>query len=498
MRINSRSSWVFRNGYSLLAAITGFVLVYLFTRHSGVGISPDSVTYLSVASHIHDRGAWMDFHGDPLIDFPGFYPLFLAIVQWVTGMQTLRSAPVLNGLLFAGLIFFCGWLMRESLRSKFCRWALLILIVTSPCLLEVYTMLWSETLFLLLVLLFFYLLGRYFQTLSIRVLIVAGLIAGLSFVTRYAGITLLLTGALLLFRHGKKIRPILLFGSCASLLPLINLIHNGLTGGAPIGHRESGLVSFGTNLHDLGTLFCDWLHIPNNHYLLASAIGSGWIGLFVLAFLFRWVHGIAHIAVTYFIVYALFILLSATFSRFQPLDSRLLSPLFIPWLWGSAALLSEWMDTRAPSRSSFRRKMLLLPMILLVAALLTGQGLTDRGNWEDQRDSGVPGYTDDDWRGSPTMAALQKNGGILPSGLYSNAYDAIWFLGGIRAGLLPHKEDRREQNSLLAKDSLCIVWFNDGVNPDLVDIAWISRYKKLYSQQPFDDGAIYFFTGKLP
>jgi hypothetical protein len=505
MIINSRSFWVFRNGDAIVAAIAGFVVICLFTRHSGIGVSPDSVSYLSVASHIHDRGAWVDFHGDPLVDFPGFYPLFLAIVHWVTGMEPLRTAPVVNGLLFAAFVYFCGWMMRDSFRSGLAKWALLALIVTSPCLLEVYTMLWSETLFLLLELLFFYLLRRYFRLGSNSVLIVAALIAGLAFVTRYAGIALIGTGGLLLLCQRKKLRSLLLFGSCASVFPLINLLHNKLSGAALIGHREKGIVSFGANLRDFGSVFCDWLHIPSSPHFLASAIGLGWILLFVLVFVSRLARGhkdrdpkegfssMPYIAIAFFVVYTLFILLSATVSRFQPLDSRLLSPLFIPWIWGSAGLLREW----AASRSPALRKIVILSLIVAGAAFLLGQGLTDRLNWEDQKDSGVPGYTDDDWRGSPTMEALRKNSGSCPpSGLYSNAYDAIWFLGGMQAGLLPHKDDQRERSSLLAKDTLCVVWFNDGLNPDLVDIAWISLHKKLYSQQRYEDGAIYLFTGK--
>jgi hypothetical protein len=239
-------------------------------------------------------------------------------------------------------------------------------------------------------------------------------------------------------------------------------------------------------------------------------MGLGWILLFILVFVSRLARAMSggggasvkkyfasyeFIAIAYFIVYAVFILLSATFSRFQALDSRLLSPLYIPWLWGSAGLLSEW----AASLSHARRKMILLALVLAGAAFLTGQWLTDRKNWEDQKDSGVPGYTDDDWRGSATMEGLRNNsGGRFSSGLYSNAYDAIWFLGGLRADLLPHKDNRREQSLLLARDSLCVVMFDDGLNPDLIDIAWISRHKKLYSQQPFDDGAIYLFTRKQP
>ncbi len=180
-------------------------------------------------------------------------------------------------------------------------------------------------------------------------LVVAGLIAGLAFVTRYAGITLIGTGGLLLLSairssaSVRKIRQILIFGGSAFVFPAINLYHNLLAGGALIGNREKGIASFGSNMHDLGSVFCDWLHIPNDYYLLAYLIGLGWILLFLAVFILRLARKKTGclptkiFAIAFFIVYAVFILASATVSRFQPLDSRLLSPLFIPWIWGSAS-----------------------------------------------------------------------------------------------------------------------------------------------------------------
>lgn len=513
MQINSRSFLPARNKDLLIAAIAGFFIIYAFTRHGGIGVSPDSVTYLSVAAHIHDHQGLTDFHSDPLVDFPAGYPLFLSVIRWLSVTEPLRFAPLLNGFLFAVLIYLSGWLIGGSMRSiapaissrsKACKWLLLAAIVSSPCLLEIYSMLWSETLFLILLLLFFLFLDRYFLSGATGTLAVAGLIAGLAFVTRYAGISLIGTGALLLLcdpqlRPLRKGRQILVFGGSALLFPAINLCHNLLAGGALIGKREKGITSFGSNLHDFGSVFCDWLHIPNDHPLLVSAVGLGWILLFIGVVFSRLrrrerLFSVENIATAFFIVYASFILVSATLSRFQQLDSRLLSPLFIPWLWGSASLVAGWLA----SHHSTRRRVLFLAVVLAVISLLAGQGLADRETWQDIKDGGIPGYTDDDWRRSATMQFARKNASMLQSdaGLYSNAYDALWFLGDLRADLLPHKDFPGEINRLLARDRLYVVWFNDGINTDLIDIALISRYKRLAGMFPFDDGTVYFFTPK--
>ena len=125
------------------------------------------------------------------------------------------------------------------------------------------------------------------------------------------------------------------------------------------------------------------------------------------------------------------------------------------------------------------RRAFILPVTLALAFCLIGSGADGSGNLGRHKDSGIPGYTDDDWRGSATMGSVRYDPGMrAPSEIYSNAYDALWFLGRIRADLLPHKDSPAEIAALLAKGDFYVVWFNDGLNSDLVDIAFISRYKK--------------------
>ena len=66
-------------------------------------------------------------------------------------------------------------------------------------------MLWSETLFILLSLLFFVAFTKYLNSHTLRSLMGAAVIAAFAFVTRYAGITLLLTGGFLLLFDGRLV-----------------------------------------------------------------------------------------------------------------------------------------------------------------------------------------------------------------------------------------------------------------------------------------------------
>ncbi|HMH24210.1 MAG TPA: hypothetical protein VK563_20645 [Puia sp.] len=502
-----RSFLPLRNYDSLIAALAGFLIIYAFTRHSGIGVSPDSVTYISVAANIHDHGSITDFNKEAMMDFPAGYPIFLSAVMFLTGRNVMYFGAVLNGLLFAVVIWLCGWLMESfSFRSKWYKWILLSCLVFSPCLLEVYSMIWSETLFILLFLLFVLFSRRYFLYHSTSALLLMGLIAGLACVTRYAGVTFIGTGGLLLLcdpalRPRKRIQHILLFGLTSTILLAVNLYRNQLVTGTLTGFREKGTTSFASNLHDLGVVFCNWLPFFNNHYSLAGALGSFLILAFMIAFVVRLIRrerffSYENIATTYFIVYAVFILSSATFSRFQPLDSRLLSPLFIPWLWGSTCWIPVW----TAAWPSVKRIGAILAVALAAIVFQTGQLMDDYEAWDGIRSAGIPGYTEDSWRNSETIRFVQENKAKLHLGstLYSNATEGIWFFTGVHADMIPHKDFPTDVREFLAEDHFYVIWFDDAINPDLLSLDVIGKYKKLAGIQYFSDGAAYLYVTEHP
>src|ERR1700754_2487836 len=191
MKFNLRSI-VFSGDYDAVpVAVAGFFVIQALCAYGGIGVSPDSVVYISTAQNIHDHGAINDFTNMPVMDFPAFYPIFLSGIIFLTGKTVLSFGPVLDGLLFGLLIWLCGWMMnRFSTFSRWYKWTILLFIVLSPCLLEIYSMIWSETLFILLSVLFMIVAHRYFQTHSVRWLLVLGLVAALSCVTRYAGVSI--------------------------------------------------------------------------------------------------------------------------------------------------------------------------------------------------------------------------------------------------------------------------------------------------------------------
>src|SRR5665647_2632768 len=176
-----------KNIDSVIAAIVGFSIIMLYTRYGGIGISPDSIAYTSVARNFVAGNGFFDYSGTPLVAFPLFYPFFLGLFMFVTQHDVVQIAPFLNGFLFASLIFLSGVLMEHfKYKTNWYKRILLTIITFSPSLIEIYSMLWSETLFILLVVIFILYFHKYLLNHSILSLVVAGIIAAIAFDTRYA------------------------------------------------------------------------------------------------------------------------------------------------------------------------------------------------------------------------------------------------------------------------------------------------------------------------
>jgi hypothetical protein len=503
MKLNLRQSLLSGDYDGVPAAIAGFILVQMLCAYGGIGISPDSVVYISTAQNIHDHGAINDFTNMPVMDFPALYPIFLSVFLFLTGNKPPAFGPILDGLLFATLIGCCAYIMNRFTRvTRTYKAILLVFIVLSPCLLEVYSMIWSETLFLLLSVVFLIAAHGYFQTHSLRRLAGMALVAGLAGVTRYAGVSLIALGGLLLLCDGGIPWSRRKFGhwglyALVAILPLgLNLLRNQLLTQTLTGYREPGETPFVNNLHTFGAVLCDWLPFFNERYGAATGVAV----LFILGITGRFIDRLvrrkdffsySNLALSYFVVYGGFILFTATVSRFQPLDSRLLSPLFLPWLWGS----SSWIPPALQRCARPWKGLAVVASLAAAACFLIGEVHDFRENWDGIHYAGIPGYTETSWKESETMAYVrQHKDSLLKAGpVYSDAFEGLWFLADVQADLIPHKDNPEDIRYMMKQDHFTIVWFDDAVNFDLIDVDFMRTRKELVEERHFKDGSVYFF-----
>jgi hypothetical protein len=490
---------------TLSASVAGYIAVYLYTKYSGVGISPDSIMYASTAHNIATHGSLLTFNGGPLVFFPVFYPFFLSVILFITRIPTFNAAPVINGLLFAGVIFLSGYLVsRFKNYSGIYKWLILIDIVLSPGLLEIYSYLWSETLFIFMVMLYMLAHWHYMQKHTTGRLLLLTLIIAIGCITRYAGVTMILSGGLLLLFDPelpvrKKITHILIFGFGSFSLLLANLIKNRLSTGLSTGTREPAITPFSQNMYYFGKVICDWMGLPQTAYPYSIVIGS--LVLLCLTALLLWrllkikVNSAESIVLAFAVVYGFFIPVLATFSRFEPLNSRLLSPLYIAALIG----ITSWLPGILHGKSAKTKALIYVPFIALMLLFEYSIAQTDYQRYDDEFDYGVPGYSDDDWNGKPFINFLKTHPNIYKPGIprYSDADEAVYFFSGGTAKLLPHRYFTNTVSQFFAVKHFYLIWFDTLNNTELIGIKDIEEHgtlKKLYS---FPEGAVYEYYANV-
>lgn len=483
-----------------IASSIAFGLVLLFTKHSGIGISPDSVKYLSAANNIAKQLSFTDYTNTPFVLFPLGYPIFLACIQLVFATSLLQILPFINGLIFAGIIFMVADIIQKiNPTNKIVKCLLLLIIATSPTLIEIYTMAWSETLFIFFTILFFTSINKYLSQNNIRQLLIASIIASIAFTLRYAGVTLVLTGCIIILTNrkmvtSKKLIHFFYFGAVGVILPLINLVRNILASETYAGVREKSLNSFYINFTNTAEVIAQWFISP----LDSTKVGVLLLFLLVIIALSLIYYSFKKketatsfnlIISVFLLVYLGFMFLISTVSRFETLSSRLLSPIYIPIFLILVFLVFQLLQIKN------RNIQLIAASILffLYGFMQFNHYKTNTATWEGVSVAGIPGYTENQWTQSPLVKFIKKDLNKIGPMVFSNADDAVFFLTGKTAFALPHKDIPTEISNFKTNHSFYLIWFFNGQNDDLINLEYINRYKKAKASWQFKDGIIYSY-----
>ena len=360
-------------------------------------------------------------------------------------------------------------------------------------------MLWSETLFIFLSVLFIAALYKYVQTITISSLIITAVIVALVCVVRYAGIAIIIAGCFVLFfmKHAslkQKILHLLLFGGVSVLLLIYNLVRNYYAQGFLTGEREKSLTPLHNNLIYFGTVIYDWLPYLFNHHLPEVVVGTSIILLLTAAVLWHVITkkdktSFEYIASVYAFVYCTFMIIIATISRFETLDSRFFAPAFIPML----IILAYWLNKTVVSAKGRFRILFICTNIAIAVFLICTEFNSSYPTYNDIKDYGIPGYTDDDWRLSPTIQYLKSHAGNFRKDyeIYSNGNDAVFFFTNHTAQQLPHKQFPGEIKDFYNDDHFYLVWIDLSDNNDYITLKDVLQHKSLKLVRRFQDGAVY-------
>ena len=491
---------------SLLAALVGGLMVVLLTKHSGLGISPDSIYYVSTADSIIAGKGFYQFDGKPFVMFPVVYPILLSSIKIIFGNAFLKVVPFFNALLFGLTIFISGIILENTNHSKWLKWVVLAIISLSPSLLEVYTMLWSETLFITEVILFIYFGKIYFEKLNHKYLIIIALIAAIAADTRLAGVAVIATGGLLILmsqdlKWGKKFQHLFIYGAIAISLFVLNLIRNALLTQTLTGNRQKGVTPFLENLKYYGLVLANWLPFSKWGSVFPITIAFLFLAIVIITFFFRFLkskeqHHYEKLAVAFTLMYSLFMLAVATISRFETINNRLLAPFFIPCVLTIGFYLASIF--KLVKKRNYKIALIGVST-LLVTTIILQYGDIDRTTFLENKEGGIGGYSDDDWFiSSGLLNYLKSNPSFFASGktIYANAAHAVYFKTSQHVQILPE----RKYTHLVAEfnniPTQILIWFNNEDNPEVLNLQEVASSKNLQIIGKFNDGVIYLCTSK--
>ncbi len=225
---------------ALLAAALAASLNLEATSLYGAGLSVDSSMYLRTAQSL------VDGHGIPewMVLWPPFYPSMLALGSAISGHSNLQMCARIYAALFHGLIVLASaWLLdRQRMRNFFLYGSGLIAVAVCEPLFD--TAIWatSEATFVFSTLMALGFLDVAVISRRWKYLFLAAVFSAAATVTRYIGVTLILTGGfVLIFWHAERQenrRFILPFLGASTIPLVIWVIRNHRLTGTLTGTRS--------------------------------------------------------------------------------------------------------------------------------------------------------------------------------------------------------------------------------------------------------------------
>jgi hypothetical protein len=425
----------------------------------GIGVSPDSATYIGVAhSLMSGYGLKVPFgsaNGPPLAPmtvFPPLFPVLLGLLG-IIGTDPLHGATWINGSLFAANTLMVALVLRKCGGSTWIQALGSLFILTSVDMLIIHSMVWTEPLFLFSSLLGIFLLAAYIEEGRYPLLLASStVIAGASLV-RYAGVVWALAGSIgiVLFSEGtrsRRMRDAAAFAGL-SVLPMAawvvrNVYVTGNAAGRNIAFHPITSAAMGEAVATLSA----WLlpgEVPVVLGRLTRVLEVSVVVLTAMS-LFRGKvqltrdgssqphpSKIPPLLFIFVVCYAALLLVSISFVDLQtPLDSRILSPVFV-----SGLIVTLCLACRVSSSGG--RMGALKAVGVLLAITLACAYCVSAANWIGKTRREGLGFSAKRWRG---LEILRRSEEVARNvRVYSNGPDALYVLSRRVAFRIPAKTD---------------------------------------------------------
>jgi hypothetical protein len=495
------------------AALVAIALVAVGALRYGITLNTDSVGYKVTADNLaagRGLGWWIDPH---FVSWPPLLPFLLAVGERWTPLDARTVGLWLNFACLAGIVVLTHRLLVATVRRAWLRILALVIVAVAPAVLEVNRMLWTEPLFIVLVLAtLLCLLRAVAADDDWRWLAAAVGLAALAFLTRYIGIVLAPAGALTLLvlprsrTLRRRLLPALAFGAAAIVVPALWLARNRAVSGTIFDNRPGSgadtasafTTAFGNTLRGVGQWIFWWAGglQPALGAAAVAAVGGALVWFVVLRARHqehqdasatredRELERAWRLApmVLFIVVYVATLLGSRSVVGFGLSFARFLAPLFVPVLVVAVAAVEGVADLSAPP---VRRLVLTSTGVGLLAWTLVLTLTSSRFSYEHLRGGAV--YASKTFQ-QADLAGIERDAGLDRCRVYTDDPEGLNLWTGLEPQQSPRSgaqytggevDDVVAFQRAAANGDVCLVWLGFDDNRGLLDPAQLGQHVAL-------------------
>jgi hypothetical protein len=419
-----------------IVCCTAFLINMMATRR-GLSLNPDSMAYISAGINLANGDGLATLFGTPLTVFPPGMPAVVA-AGTLFGIDDLEMLRIINSLCFAAVVLLSYVLLRRHVSSLVLVLGATVFVAASRPMLSVMAVALSEPVFLVIVLTFIIVMEDLLaRPRNLGLMAAAIVLCWSAFLFRYSGAALIPIGVAVLLiglRHVDArfaVKQAAIFSACAAVVPVAWLLRNRATDGTAMGPRAPSADGPATHSYRIMEAVGRWFWIAPGPVsaTFATILGGLLIASLILAFwYFRTTGSPADRTtgspadrqypllplVAFCLGYVAYLTVAASSTKFNPLDHRLLSPIYVPLIVLAAIALDRlWSRLNTPKRSILG-VILAAVLVLQVLDMLPTVGKFATGQ----------GYAKEAWRQSElaaTVSALSAQTKVV-----SNEPDGLW------------------------------------------------------------------------
>lgn len=377
----------------------------------GLGTSRDSVEYLFTSLSLTRGDGLVSFLGQRYVLWPPLYPALLSLFQRIGGMDPLGAALALQLLTFVWIAALTAWLFTRLFPRTFAL-AFLgnALALTGLGLTMLFQAVGSDYLFIALTLSMVYLCDAYITDNRLWTIGWMILVSALAMLQRYIAVVLLLTAAGVVFQYSRtsladRLKRTALLG--LSVVP-VGLWALSLPVEAVVRNDPSNLFeNFYWFTFSILSWFAPETELYDHPFRTQVGMWGLWLGVIICGVIVWRARGNRNVSVAtpLFLfggMYTVLLLVIASLTSFNSLDSRFASPVFIPLaaLVLSAVekfLLSEFFRAKLPPALMYA--IVSLPLL----AVLGFSEMRSVAAIQSQHENGA-GYTSREWYDNDVIA----------------------------------------------------------------------------------------------